>query len=177
MYSAIRKKDPDIPLILAEEIMTIDGEIIGAFLTEEISPGQSAEETLDEIRSQGGISILPHPFCTYRRSAITSEARERISGDIDCIEGYNARILRETENIKAVMHARKYSKPVSVGSDAHTPFELGISYVTLAPFSTQYDLLKNLRAGAIVFRMTNPKIHYITKVVKAVKLLQPGFSL
>ena len=136
VYRAIRKERPDIPLILAEEIMTGEGEIIGAFLTGEIPPGLSAEETLDEIRSQGGISIVPHPFCSYRESRITGPALGRNLERVDCIEGYNARMLRGGDNHMAVAYAKSNSKPVSVGSDAHTPFELGRNYLVLPPFET-----------------------------------------
>ena len=36
VYDILCKNDPDLPYILAEEIMTSDGEIIGVFLNEEI---------------------------------------------------------------------------------------------------------------------------------------------
>ena len=175
VYSRIRNLNPDIPLILAEEIMTSDGEIIGVFLTEEIAPGLSADEILDEIRAQGGISIIPHPFCTYRDSRITKPALERISARVDCIEGYNARVLREEENTMAVTYAKRYSKPVSVGSDAHTPFELSRDYIFLRSFETPAELLRNLPEGQITFRITNPGIHYITKLVRLFKSLDPAF--
>jgi predicted metal-dependent phosphoesterase TrpH len=65
VFGEICAADPAIPRILAEEIMTADGEIIGLFLTEEIPPFLSADETLDRIHDQGALSIVPHPFCSY----------------------------------------------------------------------------------------------------------------
>jgi predicted metal-dependent phosphoesterase TrpH len=176
VYRAIRKERPDIPLILAEEIMTRDGEIIGAFLTEEIPPGLSAEETIDEIRSQGAISIVPHPFCSYRDSRITGPALGRITERVDCIEGYNARMLRGGDNHMAVAYAKSNSKPVSVGSDAHTPFELGRNYLLLPPFRTPGELLRHLPAGDIVFRITNSNVRYISRAIRAFKTRGYGIA-
>ncbi len=176
VYRAIRKERPDIPLILAEEVMTADGEIIGAFLTDEIQPGLSAGETLDEIRSQGAISIIPHPFCSYRDSRITGPALGRIAETVDCIEGYNARMLRGGDNHTAVTYAKSISKPVSVGSDAHTPFELGRNHIVLPPFETPKELLKNLPGGDIVFRITNSNVRYISRAIRAFKMRGYGVA-
>lgn len=59
-FKKICAKDPNIPVIVAEEILTSEGEIIGLFLQEEIPAFLSAEETLDRIRDQGALSIVPH---------------------------------------------------------------------------------------------------------------------
>lgn len=170
--AAIRETDPDVPVILAEEIMTRDGEIIGAFLTEEVPPGLSAEETLDEIRDQGAVSVVPHPFCTYRKSTINRQALLHVAGRLDCIEGYNARVLRGDGNRMAVEFADRYMKPVSAGSDAHTPFELSRNYLSIRPFSTPRELLRNLSDVRISFPGANPRVHYITKLVKAFRSLE-----
>ncbi len=54
------KRFDDIEVVVGEEISTADGEIVGLWLTEEIPPGLSAEETIRRIRSQNGIVIAPH---------------------------------------------------------------------------------------------------------------------
>ncbi|MBR4504027.1 MAG: PHP domain-containing protein [Candidatus Methanomethylophilaceae archaeon] len=56
------KKFDDIDMIVGEEVTTLEGEIIGLFLTEKVPRGLNVEETVDIIRSQGGIVIAPHPF-------------------------------------------------------------------------------------------------------------------
>jgi predicted metal-dependent phosphoesterase TrpH len=106
VYAAIRKEDPDIPQILSEEILTRDGDLIGVFLTEEITPGRPADETLDAIHSRGGLAIVPHPFCSYRDSRITPHVLEEITPRIDCIEAFNARNIRPEDNQLALSHAR-----------------------------------------------------------------------
>lgn len=52
-------------MIKGEEISTKDGHVIGIGLNEVIKPGMSAEETIDKIKEQGGVAIIPHPFSPY----------------------------------------------------------------------------------------------------------------
>ena len=126
VYASIRKEEPDIPLILSEEIMTESGEIIGLFLSDEVHPYLSAAETVDRIHDQGGLVLVPHPFCSYRTSsALRSNILDAIIDRVDIIEGYNARTVRDEDNFRAREYAVLHKKPVSVGSDAHTIQELG----------------------------------------------------
>ena len=53
-------------IIIGEEITTSQGEIIGLFLKYKIKPMQSIYETINEIKSQGGLVYLPHPFDIIR---------------------------------------------------------------------------------------------------------------
>jgi hypothetical protein len=169
VYNELCKADPGLPRILAEEIMTSDGEIIGLFLNKEIKPFLSAEETLDEIRGQGGLSIVPHPFCSYRSCALRKDVMERIISRIDIIEGYNSRMIDDWDNFMARGYADRHRKPVSAGSDAHTSFELGRTYVSLEPFSDPAGLMKALPNASIHYNHMNPAIHTVTRIVKACK--------
>jgi predicted metal-dependent phosphoesterase TrpH len=169
VYACIREKDPDVPQILAEEIMTAEGEIIGLFLNEEIPAFLSAHETLDCIEEQGALSIVPHPFCTYRSSAINTETLHEVIDRIDIVEGYNARILCHEENQQARDYAAAKGKPISVGSDAHTPFELCRNWMEMEPFDDPAALLKSIRDGTPTFRSMNGSVHVLTKMVKLAK--------
>lgn len=165
----LARRSEDIPLILSEEITTAQGEIIGVFLTEEIPAGLSAEETLDRIREQGAVSIIPHPFCSYRSSTLRRETLYDLIGRVDILEGYNARIIRSGENEMAQECAARYGKPVSVGSDAHTPFELGRCFMEMAPFSGPKEFLTSISDASVRFRAMHPAVHYLTKMVKAAR--------
>ena len=63
-------------VIVAEEILTPHGEIMGMFLQESIPSGLSVEQTLASIRTQGGLVCIPHPFDTFRQSALDNGAIE-----------------------------------------------------------------------------------------------------
>jgi len=169
VYQGITALSPDIPLILAEEITTSDGEIIGLFLNEEIPSSLSAGETIDRIRDQGALSLVPHPFCTYRSSTIRRDTLQEIIGRVDIIEGYNARVLSDDENRKAREYAAEHGKPVSVGSDAHTPLELGRCFLELEPFEEPQEFLDSLNDTSVQFHRMHPSIHYVTRVVKVAK--------
>ena len=53
----------DIEVIVAEEVKTAgQGEVIGLFLEEKIPKGLTMAETIAEIRRQGGLVYVPHPF-------------------------------------------------------------------------------------------------------------------
>jgi predicted metal-dependent phosphoesterase TrpH len=169
VFEEITRMSPEIPVILAEEIMTREGEIVGLFLDEEIPTSLSAEETLDRIREQGALSLVPHPFCSYRSSAIQWDTLREIVDRVDIIEGYNARVLADEENRMARAFATEHHKPVSVGSDAHTSFELGRCFIELPPFTEPMELMEGLKQASIRFRMMHPSIHYLTRVVKMAK--------
>ena len=163
VYREIRKRNPDIPMILAEEILSSEGEIIGLFLNEEIPPYLSAAETLDRIRGQGGLSIIPHPFSTQRCTAMGHTILNSIIRRVDIIEGYNGKRMRAGENQMASEYAIIHKKPVSVGSDAHSPPELGGCFLNIGLFDGPGEFIRNL---------DRPSFHTIRKLKISSILLQ-----
>lgn len=144
VFTDIRKIDRNIPMILAEEVLTSEGDIIGLFLTEEIPPSLTAAETLDQIRGQGAVSIVPHPFSTLRSTAMGATVLDSVIGRVDIIEGYNGKMMRAGENQMASEYATIHKKPISVGSDAHSPPELGGCFMTIDSFDGPVEFLKSL---------------------------------
>lgn len=165
----IRALSPDAPLILAEEITTADGELIGLFLNEEIPPGLTAEETVDIVHGQGGLLLVPHPFCRYRSRAIRREVLMRLVGEIDIIEGYNARNVDDEDNNEAIKFAESYNRPISVGSDAHIPIELGKVWIEVPLFGTPEELLTHMKGARVCFRRSSNAVHLFTKMVKMMR--------
>jgi hypothetical protein len=136
------------PVILAEEIRTLEGEVIGYFLQEEIPRRLPLEETLARIHEQGGVVSVPHPVDRARRpSAIGEAALLRVMDQIDMIEGLNARCLLTGDNLHAREIAQEYGKPLTAGSDAHHPIEIGRCYVEIEPFDGPQQFLEKLRAA------------------------------
>jgi len=147
-------------VIVAEEILTHHGEIMGIFLKETISSGQSVEETLSQIRAQGGLVGIPHPFDTVRGSALNSKITEEIVEQIDVIEVFNARNPFLRSSTKARAFAEKHGIAKSAGSDAHTPREIGNAYVEMPEFKGKDDFLQALNQGNICGHRTNPLTHF-----------------
>jgi len=147
-------------VIVAEEIDTPHGEIMGMFLQESIPSGLSVEQTLARIRAQGGLVCIPHPFDTFRQSALDGRIIETIVDQIDIIEVFNSRSPLLRSSTRADLFAEKYGIRKSAGSDAHTTSEIGNAYVEMPEFSGRDDFLQALEEGKIVGRRTNPMLHF-----------------
>jgi predicted metal-dependent phosphoesterase TrpH len=87
------KETASIKIIVAEEILTPYGEIMGMFLEETIPSGLPVAETISRIRAQGGLVCIPHPFDVLRSSALRSHTIEEIADQIDILEVLNARVM------------------------------------------------------------------------------------
>ena len=148
------------PVIVAEEILTPYGEIMGMFLKETIPSGLSVEQTLSQIKAQGGLVCIPHPVDTFRRSGLDDRTLEEIAGQIDVIEVFNSRSPLLRSSAKAQIFAQKYGIPGSAGSDAHTPGEIGNAYVEMPEFNDKNDFLNALAKGKIFGHRTNPLVHF-----------------
>lgn len=150
VYHGIRRIDPDIPEIIAEEVMTAQGEVIGLFLSDMVPPYLPAAETADLIHDQGGLVLVPHPFCSFRAGcALWPDVLRGIVRDVDIIEGFNARTIHDRENIAAREFAAQQGKPFSAGSDSHLPENLGRYWLELEPFFTPGELMRSLLAGTV----------------------------
>ncbi len=109
-------KDEFLRIIVGAEIRTEYGDVIGLFLNSEIKE-RKFNNVIDEIRSQGGISILAHPYRKY-------QFPERLLKGIDLIECFNSRSKRIL-NEKSYLLARSYKKSMTGGSDAHLALDIG----------------------------------------------------
>jgi predicted metal-dependent phosphoesterase TrpH len=142
----------DLIVIPGEEIKTDNqGEVIGLFLEEEIPRGMSFSETVAAIREQGGLVYLPHPF--DRMHSIPDPATlHRHLAEIDVLEVYNARLLRESFNDEALRFARKYRLLQGAGSDAHVLPGVGTGAVRMRRFEGAEEFLLSLRSAEILRR-------------------------
>ncbi len=149
-------------VIVAEEILTPHGEIMGMFLKETIPSGLSVEQTISRIRAQGALVNIPHPFDIFRPSALDSGIIEEIVDQIDAVEVFNAREPFRKPSAKAQAFAQKYDIPGTAGSDAHTIGEIGNAYIEMPEFNGRNDFLQALRAGKVLGHRTSPLIHFVT---------------
>ncbi|MBA2741787.1 MAG: glycosyltransferase [Actinobacteria bacterium] len=142
----------DLVVIPGEEVKTKDqGEIIGLFLEEEIPRGMSFGDTLAAIREQGGLVYLPHPF--DRMHAIPDPATlHRHVAEIDVLEVFNARLMRDSFNDEALRFARKYRLLQGAGSDAHVLQGVGTGAVRMRRFEGPEEFLLSLRSAEILRR-------------------------
>jgi len=138
-----------VKIILAEEVKTADqGEVIGLFIEEHISRGMTLAETVAEIKRQGGLVYVPHPF--DRMHAVPDyEHLLGIVDDIDAIEVYNPRVAIGSFNEEAERFAAKYRILAGAGSDSHVAPGLGSVRVRMADFDGPQEFLEALREAEI----------------------------
>jgi hypothetical protein len=55
-----------VDVVLGEEISTLNGHLIGLYLTERVPPGPSARESIRVVHDQGGVAVAAHPFHPLR---------------------------------------------------------------------------------------------------------------
>jgi len=157
-------------VIPGEEILTPNGEVIGYFLKERIPSHQPIEAVVGAIRAQGGLVGLPHPFDTFRGlKNLDSRKLEELAKQIDFVEVFNARGLLPGDTDKAVAFAHRHGLPGTAGSDAHSPREIGKTYVEMPPFTGAGDFLRSLRAGRVQRRRASPFVHAYTVMSKVLK--------
>ncbi|MCJ7655974.1 MAG: PHP domain-containing protein [Dehalococcoidia bacterium] len=158
---AIKLKEMSpFPIIVSEEILTLDGEVIGMFLSQEIPSKLPIKETVAQIKAQGGLVCIPHPCDRLRFSVFRNQVFEDIMPAVDIIEVFNARSLVPGSSARAWELARKYGKLASAGSDAHTPSEIGNACVEMPEFNGKDEFLASLAEGKISGNKSKPTVHF-----------------
>lgn len=153
-------------VIVAEEILTPPGELMGLFLTEGVPSGLSVEETIARIRSQGGLVGIPHPFGRSLWINSNKLISKEILSQVDIIEVFNSRTPFPNSSTKAWKLANEYGKVASAGSDAHTPGEIGKAYVEMSEFNGPDEFISCLAQGKVFGRRSNPLVHFTSTWAK-----------
>jgi glycosyltransferase involved in cell wall biosynthesis len=161
-----RERADGIKVIVSEEVKTADqGEVIGLFVEEKIPRGMTLAETIAEIKRQGGLVYVPHPF--DRMHAVPDyEHLLEVVEDIDAIEVFNARVAFAAFNEEAARFAAKYRIAGGAGSDSHVPQGLGSVKIRMRDFDGPAEFLESLRQADIVRRRQS------VLYVQALKFLQ-----
>lgn len=136
-------------VIIGEEIKTIDGEIIGLYLSRTIDEGQTPAKTVAAIRAQNGLVYIPHPFET-QRSGISTKGLATIIDDVDIIEVYNGRAVFQNKGKTAQDWAKHHDKATAASSDAHGWHGWGRAYSSLTSEPTKTSLSDLLRTATFV---------------------------
>ncbi|HXE43556.1 MAG TPA: glycosyltransferase [Conexibacter sp.] len=159
-------KATGIKVIVGEEVKTADqGEVIGLFIRALIPRGLTLQETIAEIKRQGGIVYVPHPF--DRMHAVPDyEHLTAVLDDVDAIEIFNPRVAIQEFNEEAARFAAKYRVPAGAGSDAHVAQGLGSVRIRMPDFDGPEEFMEALREADIV--RTPASLLY----VQALKFLQ-----
>ncbi len=150
-------------VIIGEEIMTRAGELLAAFVQEELPAGLPPLEAIRLLREQGAFISVSHPFDHLRSGSWKPEALLEIAPHVDAIETFNARCLSPAFNRRAQAFAREHNLPGTVGSDAHAPSELGQATLLLPEFSDAGSLRAVLPLAQPRLRLSGPWVHFYSR--------------
>ena len=109
-------------IIPGEEVSSAEGHILAYGIQSEIERGMSVMKTIEAIHDAGGIAVAAHPYRWW-----SGLGEKNVVPEFDGVEGFNAR-SRKRDNKRAYELAVRMDKPVTGGSDAHTPEFIGKGY-------------------------------------------------
>jgi PHP domain/Glycosyltransferase Family 4 len=161
-----KAKAAGVKVIVGEEVKTAEqGEVIGLFIEEKIPRGLTMEEAVAEIKRQGGLVYVPHPF--DRMHAVPDyQHLLPILDDVDAIEVFNPRVAIGAFNEEAVRFAAKYRIVAGAGSDSHVAQGLGSVRIRMRDFDGPQEFLQSLSDAEITTKPSS--LIY----VQALKFLQ-----
>jgi predicted metal-dependent phosphoesterase TrpH len=129
--------------IVGEEAKTLEGEVIGLFITRRLPPYLRPEQAMDLVHDMGGLTYVPHPL-DRGRSHFRAERIAELADRIDIIEAYNPWCEPEA-NAAAARLAADLDMVTATGSDAHSAHELGRSWMEMDDYTDVADFLAKLK--------------------------------
>jgi hypothetical protein len=167
---------PELEVIVGQEVRTTAGDLVGLFLLRPVPPGLAPHEAAMEIREQGGVVGLAHPFDRFRAGAGRrgwERELELVVPLLDYVETWNARLMIGDGNRLAAEFAAAHGLPGVAVSDAHTVMEVGIAYtVADAPMDTAAELRSALADARLVTGRGSRLIRVGMPVAKLIQRLR-----
>jgi predicted metal-dependent phosphoesterase TrpH len=159
-----------LTVLVGQEIQTRQGDLIGVFLDRPIGSGLDAFAAIQEVRAQGGLVGIPHPFDRFRGSLLGSGGVDGLAPLVDWVESHNARIMIGSGNQRAAEFAAEHRLPGVAVSDAHSVLEIGVAYVALdGNLSTPAGLRAALMTAELVTGRATVFIRAVTPIAKLVQ--------
>ena len=166
-----KELDPE-RVIIGEEILTRSGEMLAAFVKEQIPARLPALEAIAHLRAQGAFISVSHPFDVTRKGHWPLPDLLEIAPLVDAIETFNARCYLTSFNTQAKEFARQHGLPGTAGSDAHTSYELGLATMLLPDFHDADSFKAALPQAQFETRLSSPWIHLTSRYATWVKKMQ-----
>lgn len=161
-------------IIVGQEVTSSQGELVGLYLKEQVKPGQTAKQTAQAIRAQGGIVYVPHPFETVRKG-MTKATLDNIVDLVDIVEVHNGRAFFQNKGPLAATWAKLNNKAIAASSDAHGVRGLGTTFSTLPDAPSRANLVKQLSRGRLttkrppVSTLLYPKLNRLRGKIRRIR--------
>lgn len=161
-------------VIVSEEIETTQGELLGYFMTELIPGGLEPIEAIQRLRAQGAVVSVSHPFDQTRGPKWTYDQLMAITPLVDAIETFNARCLTNKPNEKAARFAREQGLLGTVGSDAHSLYEVGRAALNMPTFNKAAGFLEALKTAQLHTRLSPWFVHLFSRYAAIYQRITSG---
>ncbi|SEA38146.1 hypothetical protein SAMN04488065_2897 [Haloplanus vescus] len=157
---------PELEIIVGAELTTSQGHLLALGIDETPPVGTETLDAIQFVHDHSGVAVLAHPFDSFRQ---TYQADlEAIADAVDGVEVKNSRCLLTRFNTRAEVFADEHDLPVTGGSDAHFPMEVG-----RAVTRCEGPLLEAIRSGKSTAAGRDGYLsgHVATKLNDALSLL------
>lgn len=156
MRKYVKTKKLDLQVIVGQEISTVQGHLIGLFLRAKVAPHMTLKEAAEEVKRQGGITIIPHvsfaravPGNFFYRMRVHYQDLVNDPSTLAYIDGIEVSTFSLFEDdyyAKAhFLNAKLLHKAEVASSDCHVHWLLGNAY-TLFEGNTAEDLKRAILA-------------------------------
>jgi len=136
--------DKDILVLPGIEVLSNSGDVLGINVKKIIPNGLSVQETIKEIRKQGGVAVVPHPFGKPLIGFWESREELKLLG-MDAIETFNASLIFKSGNKKALDFSKENNIAFTGGSDSHRALFVGRGYVEIfSKVCSEKDLIEGI---------------------------------
>lgn len=148
---AVALSDENLTIIPGVEVSTKQGHVLVLGTTDEFPMNEEVETTIAKAKEKGCLVIIPHPFHRFRHAVGLKNMNALKKAD--AIEAYNSRYYVSSSNKKAARVAKKFGKPITAGSDAHSCRFVGYGINLIeAEDNSVASILKAVKEGKIESR-------------------------
>lgn len=151
------------------EVSTADGHLLAIGVEHRPAPGRSLAVTVEDIRDDGGVAVIPHPFQRTRHGVHPTG-----TADCDGVEVFNAHSFTGIRNRQAQRFAAAGGYPQFGGSDAHRAAVVGRGFThveTDVRDPTPKDVVAAMRAGRTCHGgRPTPSWRYLGKLAESARL-------
>ncbi len=125
-----RYEQPPFQMITGVEVSTRQGHLLGLFVERAPKALRSVEESIEAIKEQGGVVLIPHPLGRLVPSLSRSKIDELLNKGypIDAIEIYNPSPANASMRSAVSLANQQWGFAETGGSDAHFWQHIGAAY-------------------------------------------------
>ncbi len=137
----LQKQNSSLQMITGVEVSTRQGHLLGLFVKKAPRPMRSVEESIEAIKEQGGLVVVPHPLGRLVPSLSRTKIDQLLQRgySIDGIEIYNPTPANASMRSTVRSANLDWGLAETGGSDAHFWQHIGSAY-TLFPGTTPQEL-------------------------------------